>query len=104
VYWGFLNDVSFLEMSSGYRIKLATKMNLVPFGGISLYSLGFQLNEDNSYVCFAGGLNLEFILHEHWTLNLRASGSLPFSHLAGDSGNLFTDALLYLVIGTGYTL
>ena len=96
-YWGFLNDVLFLEMSYGYRIRLATKMNLVPFGGISLYMLGPELIEENSYVCFTGGLNLEFILHEHWKLNIRANCSLPFSI------NPFAGALLYLTIGAGYT-
>jgi hypothetical protein len=96
VYWGFLNDVLFVEMSSGYRIRLTTKMNLIPFGGIALYILGPELIEENSYVCFTGGLNWEFILHEHWKLNIRTNCSLPFLL------NPFEGALLNLTIGAGY--
>jgi len=114
-YWGFIRGLGFVEVSYGYRIRLFTRMKLIPFAGISTFVLGDPKDDDPPlWVAATGGINLEFILHDwngnenssrksYWKLNIRTNCSLPFY----DGDRLidpFSDALLYLVLSTGYTL
>ena len=74
--------------------------------GISLYVLSDPEEDDSPmWKAGTGGLNLEFLLHKKvgWKLNVRTG-----CHLAFYDGERWidplSDALLYFVLSTGYTL
>lgn len=114
-YWGFIRGLAFVELSYGYRFGLFKRMKLIPFAGMSTFVLADpKADEPPLWIAVNGGINLEFVLHEwywneksggkgYWKLNIRANCSLPFY----DGERLidsYSDALLYLIISTGYTL
>ena len=114
-YWGFIRGLAFVELSYGHRFGLFKRMKLIPFAGISFFVLGDPKDDEPPmWIAVNGGINLEFVLHDwnwnekssrksYWKLNIRANCSLPFY----DGERLidsYSDALLYLIISTGYTL
>ena len=105
-YYGFIRKLMFVELSYGYRINLFERMKFIPFVGLSAFA-GTDPKDDEATVWIAlnAGINLEFLLHRKsgWKLNIRANYSLSFY----DGERWFkrpSDALLYFIISTGYTL
>jgi len=114
-YWGLIRGLAFIELSYGYRFGLFERMKLIPFAGMSTFVLAApKVDDPPMWISVNGGVNLEFVLHDWnwnekssrkscWKLNIRANCSLPFY----DGKRLidsYSDALLYLVLSTGYTL
>jgi TolB-like protein len=104
-YYGFARELLLAEMSYGYRFDLFERVKFAPFAGISLYAADPEEYDPRGWIAGTGGLNLEFIIHRksNWKLNVRTGCNLAFSD--GERWiNPLSDALLYFVISTGYTL
>jgi len=103
-YWGFIRGLALAEVSYGYRFGLFKRMKLIPFAGLSLFVAGNPEEDDPlSWIAGTGGLNLEFVLKGSWKLNVRTGCNLGF--YTGERWiDPLSDALLYFIISTGYTL
>jgi TolB-like protein len=113
-FWGFIGRVLFVEGSLGYRIDLSQRMRLSPFGGISMFFVDLRMNEDTptGRIAVATGIDFKLLFYESfdrrnvktpWTFNIRAHYSLPFYN-TDNLVNPFAGALLYLIVGVGFTV